>query len=51
MAAAPEAEFRMSDANEILLPDGRVAPILHQYDRFPALAAKLVEKTGSLAAK
>jgi hypothetical protein len=45
----PEKEIQVSPHNEILFPDGRIAPVVHQYDRFPRLDALLQEKARTLA--
>ena len=47
VATLDEAELRVSGAGRLLNRDGSVPPIVHQYDRFPRLAATL---QGALAA-
>jgi hypothetical protein len=42
--AVPEEDFRFSVLGELLYPDGRVAPVLHQYDRRPELTKILLDR-------
>lgn len=41
MGEMPEPDLKMDDCGVILNEDGRIVPILHQYDRIPALKERL----------
>lgn len=49
MGSMKPEEIRRDEAGQVLLADGRVAPILHQYDRHSELAAQLRRKFAGVA--
>jgi hypothetical protein len=44
LGAVPRAQIRTNDAGEVITPDGRAIPILHQYDRHHDLRDALWNK-------
>lgn len=43
---SPEDEFSINDKGEVLSPEGKVVPVLHQYDWQPKIEAVVAKKYG-----
>jgi hypothetical protein len=46
MHGVPDPELRFDAAGRVVAADGRIIPVLHQFDRHPAHAARLVRLLG-----
>jgi hypothetical protein len=43
----PVEDIKISADHDVLFPDGRVAPIVHQYDRHPTITKEFCAKVGA----